>query len=98
MSFAPNRLPGWVVNRWQLSAIVIWLVIVVASCVRVLFFAHASPGTYPTFAEAGRNWLAGANLYPDHDDFHVYRYSPAVTPLFTHGAYCAGRGAHCRGR
>lgn len=61
---------------------IVWLIIAVTSCVRVLFVPNASPGTYPTFAEAGRNWANSQNLYPEQDNFHVYRYSPAITLLF----------------
>jgi Glycosyltransferase family 87 len=36
---------------------------------------------YPIFAEAGRRWLDGADLYQPVPDLDAYRYSPAATAL-----------------
>jgi hypothetical protein len=66
----------------------LWTLIVIGSCSRVLFFPHASPGTYPIFAQAGRCWLNGENPYPAQDQCNVYRYSPTFTSLFSFLSLC----------
>ena len=65
--------------RW---AVAVWVVIVAAVGVRVLLKPHSNT-VFPIFADAGRNWLAGVDLYgapkPDLDQF---RYLPAIAAAF----------------
>src|SRR5262245_43423032 len=60
-------------------AIIVWVVILVATCGRALAWPR-SHSVYSIYAEAGRNWVASANLYNSTE--HPYRYSPFATLLF----------------
>ena len=53
-------------DRWQRLALLAWLVLVAGVSARVLL----RPGqqtVYPIFAQAGRDWRAGADVYPLYD-------------------------------
>lgn len=66
-------------SPWSRVAVAAWAVVVVVVC------SHAvlRPGrnsVYPIFAEAGRDWRAGGELY--EEDMAPFRYSPAVAAFF----------------
>ena len=75
----PERLPR---DGWGRLAGAVWLGVLVA----VTGLALARPRThsvYPIFAHAGRNWLAGTDLYgPPAGGLDPYRYSPLAAVLF----------------
>jgi hypothetical protein len=73
--------PGTIVgaHRFQRTAVVVWLIILTATCGRALVSPRAH-SVYSIFADAGRNWVAGADLYTSADQ--QYRYSPLATLLF----------------
>jgi hypothetical protein len=63
-------------GRWGRTALVIWSLLTVASCLRCVF---GGPGAdYPVNAAAGRHWVCGADLYPDHDGWNSFLYSPLI--------------------
>src|SRR4051794_33837879 len=66
-------------DPWIRSALLVWTAILLAVCGRGLFSPRAN-SVYPIFAEAGRHWLEGADLY--HPVGDIYRYSPFVAALF----------------
>src|SRR5262249_26478053 len=60
------------------KALAVWAVILTAICLRVLVSDRAN-SVYPIFSDAGRKWLAGAELYaPPTRELDQYRYSPIV--------------------
>jgi hypothetical protein len=64
-------------RRWRRIAIGVLAVVVVVLCVRPLFQPYRHT-VYPIFAGAGRDWVAGADLYKTYS----YRYSPPIAALF----------------
>jgi hypothetical protein len=70
----PPRRPG----RLEKLALVLWTAAVLAVSVQAALAPRHS--VYPIFADAARNWLAGADLY--RPTAEPYRYSPLVTTLF----------------
>jgi hypothetical protein len=70
-------------NRLRLrSALAVWAVILVVLSLRTLVSPRAN-SVYPIFSDAGRKWLAAANLYdPPVGDLDQYRYSPIVAAGF----------------
>src|SRR5690348_7435542 len=70
-------------NRLRLrSALAVWAVILIAVSLRTLVSPRAN-SVYPIFSDAGRKWLATANLYdPPVGDLDQYRYSPTVAAGF----------------
>ena len=90
-----SRLP----LRW---AVVVWVIIVAAVGVRVLLKPHSNT-VFPIFADAGRNWLAGVDLYgPPKPGLDQFRYSPAITSTIRYAARLIGsprlRNKSCRSR
>jgi hypothetical protein len=69
----PRRL-----GRLEKLVPVLWTAAVLAVSVRAALAPRHS--VYPIFADAARNWLAGADLY--RPTAEPYRYSPLVTTLF----------------
>jgi hypothetical protein len=71
-----DRLPG---THWQRAAILLWVVVLAASCVRCLVgHSERNVGIFAVYAEAGRHWFSGADLYPPKDAWDSFLYSPAV--------------------
>src|SRR5437764_955264 len=59
-------------------AVIFWGLVLLVICVRVVIKPD-SHSVYPIFANAGRNWLAGRDLYASPDPgLDHYRYSPLV--------------------
>ena len=61
-------------DRWKWT-VAAWAVAVLAVCGRASL-SENDHSVYPVFAKAGRDWLAGEDLYRDRQ--HPYRYSPCV--------------------
>jgi hypothetical protein len=64
---------------WGRLAVILWLVIVTATCVRA-GFCHLPRhrGVFPVYAEAGQHWRDQADLYAASDGWDQYIYSPLV--------------------
>jgi hypothetical protein len=77
-----HGLPGWARDRWVQWAVAVWLVMVAAVCARAALQPRVR-SLYPTWAAAGRDWLAGAPLYRNTWEQHLdqFRYSPLVAAL-----------------
>jgi hypothetical protein len=65
-------------RQWEGLALIVWIIILAMILIRVLVSSRNS--VFPIFAEAGRHWRAGAELY--HAKNELYRYSPPVTVGF----------------
>jgi hypothetical protein len=77
--FRPLR-SRWVnLDPWGRLAVILWLVIVTATCVRA-GFCHLPRhrGVFPVYAEAGQHWRDHADLYAATDGWDRYIYSPLV--------------------
>jgi hypothetical protein len=71
-------------SRWQRVALVAWITVGVMAVGRAALVGHPRHvGCYPIFAEAGRHWLAGEDLYEAREGLDVFRYSPLVAAFFT---------------
>ncbi len=76
-----------VLNRWEKIALVVWFCILMAICGRVLVSPRVH-SVYGNFADASRNWIAGADLYRVYDGEQrrfvpsAHRYGPLVAVLF----------------
>jgi hypothetical protein len=71
----------WRTFSWHRLSLVVWTVLVVLAVGRAgLYHIPKHQGCYPLFADAGRHWLRGQDLYDkDHPaSLSVYRYSPLV--------------------
>ncbi len=81
---------------WRRLAVAAWVAVLLAVCGRVLVSGRHS--VYPIFADAGRSWLHGSELYPEtcrpglKDRF---RYSPAVAALFAPFSLLPDRLGEC---
>src|SRR5947209_14709549 len=77
--FALLRLRWMNLGPWGRLAATLWLVIVVATCIRA-GYCHLPRhrGIFPVYAEAGRHWRDRANLYAAADGWDQYIYSPLV--------------------
>jgi hypothetical protein len=74
-----DRLFGPPGIHWQRAAILLWVVVLAGSCVRCLVgHSDRNVGMFAVYAEAGRHWLNGAELYPPKDAWESFLYSPAV--------------------
>lgn len=74
-----DRLLGTPESRWQRLAIFLWVAILAGSCVRCLIgHSERNVGMFAVYAEAGKHWVAGADLYPPKDAWDAFLYSPAV--------------------
>ncbi len=67
-------------RRLVAGCILAWSLVMAVIAGRLLF-GPPKGSVYPTFARAGADWLAAADLY-NHTDA-LYRYSPLVAALFT---------------
>jgi glycosyl transferase family 87 len=68
--------------RWQRLAIFLWIAVLAGSCGRCLVGrAHRDVGIFSVYAEAGRHWFAGTDLYPPKDAWDSFLYSPLVAAL-----------------
>jgi hypothetical protein len=78
-AFTPARFRWAALDGWQRLAVVLWVVILAGSFGRgVLSPTSRHIGIYAVYAEAGRNWLAGAPVYPPQDGWDAFPYSPIV--------------------
>jgi hypothetical protein len=69
-------------DPWVRSAVVLWLVVLAVVSGTAAVSRRGYHSLYPTYAAAGGDWVAGANLYEyPHADASLdqYRYSPLVT-------------------
>jgi hypothetical protein len=74
-------------------ALVVWAVILTAVCLRVLASDRAN-SVYPIFSDAGRKWLASADLYgPPTRELDQFRYSPTVAAGFAPWGFLTDRPA-----
>jgi hypothetical protein len=64
---------------WLRLTAVAWAAVVLIVCAHALLRPHRN-SVYPIFAEAGRDWSAGGELY--EEDMAPFRYSPAVAAFF----------------
>ncbi|MGA2034771.1 MAG: glycosyltransferase family 87 protein [Thermoguttaceae bacterium] len=68
---------------WPRLAAIAWSIIAVLAIGRAALISHPRHcGCYHTYAEAGRAWVAGENLYAPRAGLDVYRYSPLVAVFF----------------
>src|SRR6516164_5876371 len=68
-------------DRWQRFAIIAWVLALLILGGKAVVRPHSN-SVYPIFADAGRHWREGSDLYelpPTGDEF---RYSPLVAALF----------------
>jgi hypothetical protein len=72
-------------DHWQRLAISLWATILLVLCLRGLLNGRSN-SVYPIFAEAGRRFLAGVDLY--RGEGGQYRYSPLVAALFVPFTVC----------
>jgi hypothetical protein len=88
------RLLSW--SHWrplERLALLLWLGLATVTCVRVVI-APRPHNIYPTYANAGRNWQAGVDLYSAHKfqkGLDLYRYSPSVAVLMVPLSYVPDR-------
>ncbi len=78
-----SDLPGLLMHRLRLPTVLaMWAVILTVISLRVVLAAR-NHSVYPIFSDAGRKWLAGADLYgPPTEDLDQFRYAPAVAAGF----------------
>jgi len=68
--------------RWGRLAVAVWAGVILALSGLAAVWPRAH-SVYPIFANAGHNWLAGADLYgPQAGRLDHYRYSPLAATLF----------------
>ena len=69
-------------DAWRKWALAGWVLAVLVVCLHTLWKPGAN-STYPIFANAGRNWLEGRNLYGGlAENLDVFRYSPLTAAAF----------------
>jgi hypothetical protein len=73
-------------THWLRLAVTAWVLVLLVVCVRTVVQPRQH-STYPIFARAARQWLAGEDLYyksrPRHGDLDDFRYSPVTAALVT---------------
>src|SRR5262249_12543199 len=70
-------------SGWRALALVLWGLVLGAGLARAL--VRPTPGQigiYAVYAQAGRDWLAGARLYPPADGWDAFLYSPLIATFF----------------
>src|SRR4051812_26614872 len=74
------RVRSW--DPWARWAVGAWLAVLLVVCGQALLRPRFR-SLYPTYAAAGRDWLAGRTLYRDHWEPYEdqFRYSPLVAAL-----------------
>jgi hypothetical protein len=69
-------------SKWLRLAVTLWAVGLLVVSVRIVMKPR-SHSVYPIFVEAGRDWLAGNDLYEHpHHGIDQFRYSPLVAASF----------------
>ena len=69
-------------KHWVRLATTLWCLALLIISVRVLA-QHSSHSVYPIFVQAGRDWLAGTDLYgKSTTSVDQFRYSPIVAAAF----------------
>jgi glycosyl transferase family 87 len=69
-------------EKW---VILLWACTIFGIIVRLLILSPTSRTLFPVFRQAGIQWTAGVNLYPEqqtNSNVALYRYSPTVAVLF----------------
>jgi hypothetical protein len=81
MQFIRTRLVG--LSPWQRIALLAWIIIAVLAVGRAALIAHPRhAGCYTVFADAGRRWVAGEDVYEARVGLDVFRYSPLIASFF----------------
>ncbi len=76
-TFLRDGVPGDAGARWRRLAFFFWVALLVGSCGRCLFGrTDRDTGLFALYAQAGRHWLAGADLYAAKDGWEQYPYGP----------------------
>jgi hypothetical protein len=70
-------------SQWQRIALFAWIAVAVLAVGRAALIAHPRhAGCYQVYADAGRHWLAGEDLYESRSGLDLFRYSPLVAAFF----------------
>lgn len=80
-----SRLPCRSRTRLEKLVIGVWIALFLAVSVRVMVSRPRSHNDYPTYANTGRNWIQGQDLYYQYDslgNYDDFRYSPLVAVIF----------------
>src|SRR5262249_8220546 len=80
VSFVPAGHRPWTRLQWLIG--IVWSVILFATCCRA--FLYQSPrhqGIFAAYYGAGRDWLAGQDLYPRGYQGDAFVYAPPVAAL-----------------
>jgi hypothetical protein len=90
-----GRLGAWgnlgLFERW---VVVLWVAGLVGIGVRMLLMPPGARTLWPVYELAGRNWAAGADLYPRQPQgpgYPLFRYSPSVALLLAPPAALPGK-------
>src|SRR5262249_340837 len=75
----PAPVAGLSPRAWAACCGCAWAVVLVVCCGRPLLTPRAH-SVYWIFADAGRRWASGADLYPASPD--PFRYCPGIAALF----------------
>jgi hypothetical protein len=69
--------------RWQRIALLAWIVVALMAVGRAALIGHPRhAGCYKIYADAGRHWWAGEDLYEARSGLDLFRYSPLVASCF----------------
>jgi hypothetical protein len=78
-----TRTRGAAVARWSWLVVGLWAAILIGSCARYFIKRSDNSTLFDLYTTAGRNWLAGADLYPARDNWLSFLYSPAAAVTLT---------------
>jgi hypothetical protein len=68
---------------WQKIALFAWIVVALLAVGRAALIEHPRhAGCYKIYADAGRHWWAGEDLYEARSGLDLFRYSPLVASFF----------------
>jgi hypothetical protein len=82
LTFSRDGFNGIAATRWQRLAIFLWILLLTGSCVRCLVGrSDRNVGLFAVYGDAGRHWVAGADLYPEKDAWNSFLYSPTIAAL-----------------
>ena len=73
-------------GRWRRAAVIVWTLVVAAGVGRAaLYHLPRHCGCYDVFADGGRHWLRGEDLYDKVHvhSLHVFRYAPTLAALLS---------------
>jgi alpha-1,2-mannosyltransferase len=91
-------LPKFLRDRHLRRALVLWSILAIAFCVKVVYYSsaetpHDTHTVYPQFAAASRHWWSDQSLYADYwqEGYDGYRYSPTFAVAFTPFTYLTYR-------